>query len=75
MNVFRRSDIAAGQTVAIVGIGFLGALLTQLAAAAGARVIALSRRPFALEVARQCGAAATIALDELVGSNRERWRS
>ena len=53
MNIFARSDIHAGQTVAIVGIGFLGALLTQLASAAGARVIAISRRPFALEVARR----------------------
>ena len=31
INIFRRSDIEAGQTVAIVGIGFLGAILTRLA--------------------------------------------
>lgn len=43
MNVFERSDVREGHTVAIVGIGFLGALLTQLAVAAGARVVALSR--------------------------------
>ena len=48
MNIFRRSDITAGQTVAIIGIGFLGAILTRLATAAGARVIAVSRRPFPL---------------------------
>ena len=42
MNIFRRSDIRAGQHVAIVGIGFIGALLVQLATAAGARVTALS---------------------------------
>jgi threonine dehydrogenase-like Zn-dependent dehydrogenase len=64
MNVFRRSDVQAGQTVAIVGIGFLGALLTQLASRAGARVIAISRRPFALQTARDCGAAETIVLDD-----------
>jgi threonine dehydrogenase-like Zn-dependent dehydrogenase len=63
-NIFKRSQIEAGQTVAIVGIGFLGALLTQLASHAGARVIALSRRPFALELARRCGAAHTVALDD-----------
>ncbi|HEU4642431.1 MAG TPA: zinc-binding dehydrogenase [Gemmatimonadaceae bacterium] len=62
MNIFRRAEMAAGQTVAIVGIGFLGALLTQLASRAGARVIAISRRPFALDVARQCGAAETIPM-------------
>jgi threonine dehydrogenase-like Zn-dependent dehydrogenase len=64
VNIFRRSGIEAGQTVAIVGIGFLGALLTRLAAHAGARVIAISRRPFALEVARSMGAAHAIAMDE-----------
>ena len=64
MNVFRRSDIRAGQDVVIIGIGFLGALLTGLAARAGARVIAVSRRPFALEVARACDAAVTIPMDD-----------
>ncbi|MGI8546077.1 MAG: MDR/zinc-dependent alcohol dehydrogenase-like family protein [Gemmatimonadaceae bacterium] len=64
MNIFRRSDIRPGQTVAVVGIGFLGALLTQLAKAAGARVIAISRRPFALEVARGAGADETIPMDD-----------
>ncbi len=64
MNIFARSDIRAPQTVAIVGIGFLGALLTQLASRAGARVIAISRRAFALEVARDCGAAETLAMDD-----------
>lgn len=64
MNVFRRSAIEPGQTVAIVGIGFLGALLTQLASAAGAHVIAISRRPFALDIARRCGAHETIAFED-----------
>lgn len=64
MNIFRRSGIEPGQTVAIVGIGFLGALLTQMASRAGARVIAISRRPFSLEVARQMGAAQVTALDD-----------
>ena len=64
MNVFRRSGIAAGQTVAIVGIGFLGAVLTRLASNAGARVIAISRRSFALDVARRMGAAETIPMHD-----------
>lgn len=64
MNIFRRSDIAPGQTVAIVGIGFLGAILTRLATDAGARVIAVSRRPFSLDVAREMGAAETIPMDD-----------
>jgi threonine dehydrogenase-like Zn-dependent dehydrogenase len=64
VNVFRRSGIEAGQTVAIVGIGFLGALLTRLAAHAGARVIAISRRRFSLDVARANGATETIVMDD-----------
>ena len=64
MNILRRSGIEAGQTVAIVGIGFLGAILTRLAAQAGARVIAVSRRPFSLDVARDMGAAETIPMDD-----------
>jgi threonine dehydrogenase-like Zn-dependent dehydrogenase len=63
-NIFRRSDIRAGQTVAIVGIGFLGAILTRLATDAGARVIAVSRRPFSLEVARRFGAAELVPMDD-----------
>ena len=64
MNIFARSGVEAGQTVAIVGIGFLGALLTRLATDAGARVIALARRPFARDVARAMGAAETLAMDD-----------
>lgn len=62
MNVARRSEFAPGQTVAVIGIGFLGALLVQLAARAGARVIAVSRRPYALDVARDMGAEHTLGL-------------
>jgi threonine dehydrogenase-like Zn-dependent dehydrogenase len=64
MNIFRRSDIKSGQNVAIVGIGFLGAILTRLATDAGARVIAISRRPFSLDLARRFGAAETIPMDD-----------
>jgi threonine dehydrogenase-like Zn-dependent dehydrogenase len=64
MNIFRRSRIEPGQTIAIVGIGFLGAILTRLATNAGARVIAISRRPFSLDLARRMGAAETIPMDD-----------
>jgi threonine dehydrogenase-like Zn-dependent dehydrogenase len=67
MNIFTRSEIEPGQTVAIIGIGFLGALLTRLATNAGARVIAVSRRPFALEMARTFGAAETIVMEHHTG--------
>jgi threonine dehydrogenase-like Zn-dependent dehydrogenase len=74
MNIFRRSEIAPGQTVAIVGIGFLGAILTRLASEAGARVIAVSRRPFSLDVARAMGAAETIPManhERIIGDVKE----
>jgi threonine dehydrogenase-like Zn-dependent dehydrogenase len=64
MNVFRRSDIQPGQTVAVVGVGFLGAVITRLAANAGAKVIAVSRRRFALELAERMGAWRTVAFDD-----------
>ncbi|WP_237182905.1 MDR/zinc-dependent alcohol dehydrogenase-like family protein [Roseomonas marmotae] len=64
MNIFRRSGIEAGQTVAIIGIGFLGAILTRLASDAGARVIAISRRPFSLDLARRMGAAEVIPMED-----------
>lgn len=64
MNIFRRSDIQAGQTVAIVGIGFLGALLTALCVQAGARVIALSRRQSALDMAERFGATSSVVFRE-----------
>lgn len=63
-NIFRRSGIEAGQTVAIIGIGFLGAVLTRLASEAGARVIAISRRAESLALARHYGAAETITMDD-----------
>jgi threonine dehydrogenase-like Zn-dependent dehydrogenase len=64
MNIFRRSGIQAGETVAIVGIGFLGAILTRLASDAGARVLAISRRPWSLELAKKMGAAQAIPMDD-----------
>jgi threonine dehydrogenase-like Zn-dependent dehydrogenase len=56
-NIARRSEIRPGDNVAVIGVGFLGALLIQLARNAGARVIALSRRPFSLAIAERMGAA------------------
>ncbi|BBA36736.1 L-threonine 3-dehydrogenase [Methylocaldum marinum] len=68
MNVFQRSGIKPGTTVAVVGIGFLGALLVSLAVKAGARVIALSRRRYALDVARRLGAMETPSSDDVRGA-------
>lgn len=56
MNIFERARIKKGETVAIIGIGFLGALLTLLAKEAGAKVIGISRRNYSLEIAKEMGA-------------------
>jgi threonine dehydrogenase-like Zn-dependent dehydrogenase len=64
VNVFRRSGIEAGQTVAVVGVGFLGAIVAQLAAREGATVLAVSRRERSRETARRMGAADAFALGE-----------
>ena len=64
VNIFRRSGVRAGDTVAIVGVGFLGVLLIQLAVAAGARVIALARREGVRWLATEAGAAHAVAMDD-----------
>lgn len=64
MNIFNRSDIKQGQKVAIVGAGFLGALLIQLAKSAGAEVIAVSKREFSLETAKAAGADHLVPMDD-----------
>lgn len=56
LNVFSRSGVRAGSTVAVVGAGFLGLLLVQLCVGARARTLVFSRRDGALELARSFGA-------------------
>lgn len=63
-NVFARSGVTTGDVTVVIGVGFLGALLIQYAAAAGSRVIAVSRRPFALDIARRCGAETVLRSDD-----------
>ncbi len=64
INAFRRSGIGPGEHVAIVGIGFLGAVLTRLSVRAGARVTALNRRTSGLATARAFGAEEAIPLED-----------
>lgn len=62
MNIFRRSGVRRGDSVAIIGIGFLGAVLTRLCADAGAEVYAITRRDSQRVLARQMGAARAIEM-------------
>lgn len=70
MNIWRRAGVLPGDTVAIIGMGFLGVLLAQIAYRAGARVIAISQRTYSRELARRFGASEAIDLalsdDEIV---------
>ena len=74
-NVAARSGFSDGATVCVVGVGFLGAIIAALAVEAGAQVIAVSRRAFALETARTMGAHHTVAFssdgDDVVGTIRD----
>jgi threonine dehydrogenase-like Zn-dependent dehydrogenase len=74
MNIFERAQISAEHTVAIVGVGFLGVLLTKLAAEAGAKVIGISRRSSSLQAALAFGAANVCQLDDASRVQREVMR-
>lgn len=63
INVFRRAQIRKHDWVAIVGTGFLGTILLQLCTDAGAKVIAISRRRSALQLAEKMGAHLTLSLE------------
>jgi 2-desacetyl-2-hydroxyethyl bacteriochlorophyllide A dehydrogenase len=63
MNVFRRAQIRKDDWVAIIGTGFLGNILLQLCTEAGAKVIAISRRWSALQLAEKMGATLTLSLE------------
>jgi threonine dehydrogenase-like Zn-dependent dehydrogenase len=63
VNVLQRAEIRPGDVVCVIGMGFLGALLVQLAHQAGARVIAIARRQWACELAQRCGADEALLLN------------
>jgi threonine dehydrogenase-like Zn-dependent dehydrogenase len=64
MNIISRCSIKKGETVAIVGVGFIGAVLCTLAVSSGANVIAISRRKSSLKYARESGASEAIHLND-----------
>lgn len=55
-----RADVKPGEWVTVIGVGGVGLSAVQVAAAAGANVIAVDRTPAALELARSLGAAETV---------------
>jgi threonine dehydrogenase-like Zn-dependent dehydrogenase len=79
-NAARRAGFRPGQVVAVVGVGFIGAVLVRLAAHAGATVVAINRSAAPLELAARLGARHLVelgdvrqvqhAVDELTGEAR-----
>lgn len=57
VGIARKARVAPGDRVAVIGLGFIGAAVARLAAAAGATVIAIARRDESLDLARRMGAA------------------
>ena len=55
-----RADVRPGEWVTVIGVGGVGLSAVQVAAAAGAKVIAVDRTPAALELARSLGATETV---------------
>lgn len=64
MNIFRRSKIETGNTVAVVGCGFIGLLLIQLLKTENCKVIAISRREFSRNMAAKFGADHVLPMDD-----------
>jgi len=58
--VIAQGRVSAGQWLAVYGCGGVGLSAVMIAAAAGARVVAVDVAPAALAMARQCGAEVTI---------------
>jgi predicted dehydrogenase/threonine dehydrogenase-like Zn-dependent dehydrogenase len=56
MNAVRVSEIQLGDTVAVIGLGLVGQIVSQLASLQGARVIATDLREDRVALARQLGA-------------------
>ena len=71
VNVIRRARLRPGETVAVIGLGFMGLLLVRLAALAGASVVAVGRKPEARARARGLGARIAASPEEVATAAAE----
>lgn len=71
VNILNRSAVSPGQTVVVIGAGFIGCLLIQLLKDAGVKVIAVSRRDSSLEFAKSSGADHIIRFSEVWQAKEE----
>ncbi|MFC7510927.1 zinc-binding dehydrogenase [Streptomyces thermocarboxydus] len=70
----QQGRVAAGEWVAVHGCGGVGLSAVMIAAASGARVVAVDVSPGALDLARRFGAAETVdasAVDDPAAAVRE----
>ncbi|MEV7968774.1 zinc-dependent alcohol dehydrogenase family protein [Sphaerisporangium sp. NPDC088356] len=70
--VVSQGRVAAGEWVAVYGCGGVGLSAVMIAAASGARVVAVDVSPTALELAARFGAAETVLVETADGSERVR---
>ena len=63
-NIRNRMQVSKGDTVAVIGLGFIGLCLTAILAREGIHVIALSRREFSRNKASELGAKTTVEMDD-----------
>ncbi|MHB8627361.1 MAG: bi-domain-containing oxidoreductase [Aggregatilineales bacterium] len=61
----RQSEAAIGHDVAVIGLGMIGQLTTQLLKAAGCRVAGIEPNPARAALAQQLGADAVCSLDQI----------
>lgn len=65
INIFRRAGINPGDRVAILGVGFIATVLTQLCNLAQAETVVMSQRRCTLRFARQLGADHILPLENI----------
>ncbi len=69
--VRRRGEVGPGDTVAVFGCGGVGLAAVQIAAAAGARVVAVDLDERRLRIAREMGASEAVPVPRSGGAARE----
>jgi len=71
LNGIRLLEPTFGESVAVIGLGLLGMLATQLLRAHGCRVIGIDVNPVRCEIARTLGCEAVAAGGDPIGAARE----
>lgn len=62
MQGIRQANVSLGDNVAVIGLGLLGQITTQILKAAGCKVIGFEYEPAKIELAKKCGIHRGVAL-------------